>query len=64
MNVDRVEVREFLKDWANTKSKPHFAVLIEGRWGCGKTHFVLNLLEDESFSERKLDKSISEYAAR
>lgn len=43
----------FLKGWANTKSKPHFAVLIEGRWGSGKTHFILSLLEDEYFTNRK-----------
>lgn len=53
MSIDRVEVEKFLKDWANTKSKPHFAVLIEGRWGCGKTHFVTKLLDDESFTDRK-----------
>lgn len=53
MGIDRTEVRDFLKDWANTNSKPHFAVLIEGRWGCGKTHFVTRLLEDETFTDRK-----------
>lgn len=53
MSVNRAEVAEFLKNWANTNSKPHFAVLIEGRWGCGKTHFVTRLLEDESFTDRK-----------
>ncbi|MBB3992405.1 hypothetical protein GGR95_000024 [Sulfitobacter undariae] len=53
MGIDRVEVEKFLKDWANTKSKPHFAVLIEGLWGCGKTHFVTKLLEDGSFTDRK-----------
>ncbi|WGT50401.1 P-loop NTPase fold protein [Thioclava nitratireducens] len=53
MSVDRTEVKKFLKNWANTKSKPHFAVLIEGRWGCGKTHFVTKLLEDDAFTNRK-----------
>lgn len=53
MSVDRAEVRKFLNNWANTKSKPHFAVLIEGPWGCGKTHFVLKLLEDERFTSRR-----------
>lgn len=53
MGIDRFEVKKFLKNWANTKSKPHFAVLIEGRWGCGKTHFVTKLLEDDSFTDRK-----------
>lgn len=53
MGVDRAEVKKFLKNWANTSSKPHFAVLIEGRWGCGKTHFVRQLLEDDAFTERK-----------
>lgn len=53
MSVDRAEVEKFLKNWANTKLKPHFAVLIEGRWGCGKTHFVTKLLEDATFTDRK-----------
>lgn len=53
MSVDRTEVKKFLKNWANTKSKPHFAVLIEGRWGCGKTYFVTKLLEDDAFTHRK-----------
>lgn len=53
MSVDRAEVKKFLKDWANTSSKPHFAVLIEGRWGCGKTYFVTKLLEEEEFTDRK-----------
>lgn len=53
MSVDRAEVKKFLKNWANTSSKPHFAVLIEGRWGCGKTHFVTRLLEDDAFTDRK-----------
>lgn len=53
MSVDRTEAVKFLKNWANTKSKPHFAVLIEGRWGCGKTYFVTKLLEDDAFTDRK-----------
>lgn len=53
MSVNRNEVKEFLKSWANTKSPPHFAVLIEGQWGCGKTHFVTELLKDEKFTKRK-----------
>jgi hypothetical protein len=53
MGIDRIEVEKFLKNWANTTSKPHFAVLIEGRWGCGKTHFVTKLLEDDTFTDRK-----------
>lgn len=53
MSVDRSEVEKFLKNWANTSSKPHFAVLIEGSWGCGKTHFVTKILDDNAFTDRK-----------
>lgn len=53
MGIDRAEVEKFLKEWSNTKSKPHFAVLIEGRWGCGKTHFLTKLIEDDAFTDRK-----------
>lgn len=49
----RSEIQTFLSEWANTKNSPHFAVLIEGEWGCGKTHFVNSLLESKTFKTQK-----------
>jgi len=54
MSTERADATAFLKEWANCPTNPHFAVLIEGPWGCGKTHFVKRLLEDESFTNRKI----------
>jgi KAP-like P-loop domain-containing protein len=51
--IARKEIEKFLNEWVNTKNSPHFAVLIEGKWGCGKTHFVNSLIEDEKFTKRK-----------
>ena len=47
MTTDRKQVEEYIKDWANSETSPHFAVLIEGAWGCGKTHFVKGLIESK-----------------
>ena len=49
----RSAVRKFIARWANSTTNPHFAVLIEGRWGSGKTYFVNEFLEDEEFTKRK-----------
>jgi len=51
--IARKEIEKFLNEWVNTTNSPHFAVLIEGKWGCGKTHFVKSLIEDENFTKRK-----------
>ena len=48
----RSAVKEYLKDFANSPEEPHFAVLIEGEWGCGKTHFCKQLIGDESFTDK------------
>lgn len=53
MSTERGDAAAFLKEWANCSTSPHFAVLIEGPWGCGKTHFVKSLVEDDSFINRK-----------
>ena len=48
------QIREFLRTWTNTENKPHFAVLIDGRWGSGKTHFVTKLVEEKCFTRRRV----------
>ena len=52
MQTHREKVRDFLRLWVNTKNSPHFAVLIEGEWGCGKTFFIKNLIKEKNFTKR------------
>ena len=52
MQTHREKVRDFLRLWVNTKNSPHFAVLIEGAWGCGKTFFIKNLIKEKNFTKR------------
>lgn len=54
MSADLFQVEKFLKHWVNTESSPHFAVLLKGSWGCGKTHFVKSTLEAKKFTKRRL----------
>lgn len=46
--------KKFLSQWANQVENPHFAVLIEGQWGCGKTHFIKSLIQDSEFTEKDI----------
>ena len=54
MTTDRKQVEEYIKDWATSETSPHFAVLIEGAWGCGKTHFIKGLTNNKDFTEKKI----------
>ncbi|UXM96106.1 KAP family NTPase [Bartonella sp. HY329] len=37
------EVAAYIKDYLNNKNFAQFAVLLTGKWGSGKTHFILDL---------------------
>lgn len=54
LQFNRIETRKFIKGWANRETSPHFAVLIQGEWGCGKTHFVQSFINDSDFTDRKV----------
>lgn len=48
----------YIKDsYIDSKMEPHFAVLIKGDWGCGKTFLVKKILE-EQYGENYKDKVI------
>jgi|GEM_PF-1502379 len=49
----RDQIRHFLSSWTNSPDNPKFAVLIEGKWGCGKTHFIQSLVHVPDFTQRK-----------
>jgi len=49
----RNQIRHFLSKWTNSPDNPKFAVLIEGKWGCGKTHFIQSLVNEPDFTKRK-----------
>ncbi|QQA44314.1 P-loop NTPase fold protein [Pelagovum pacificum] len=50
----RNQIRHFLSNWTNSTDNPKFAVLIEGKWGCGKTHFIQSLVYQPDFTKRKI----------
>ncbi|SFL59051.1 KAP family P-loop domain-containing protein [Loktanella salsilacus] len=49
----RNQIRQYLSSWVNSPDNPKFAVMIEGRWGCGKTHFIQSLVSQPDFTKRK-----------
>lgn len=49
----RSAIKNYLGIWVNSENNPHFAVLIEGKWGSGKTHFVNEILNDDKFTKKK-----------
>lgn len=44
-------VSKYCKKFIQSQTSPHFAILLKGEWGCGKTFFIKKLI-----SELKLDK--------
>jgi len=47
-------IANYLVDWATAQMNPKFAVLIDGAWGSGKTHFVKSLINNDSFDTKKV----------
>jgi hypothetical protein len=49
------EIREFLDFYCDNKARLDYAVLIDGPWGCGKTHFVKTYLADRDEKAKRID---------
>jgi len=49
----RTEIEKFLQKWTNARTPPKFGVLIEGKWGAGKTHFINSILSNEKFTKKR-----------
>ncbi|MCF6220739.1 MAG: KAP family NTPase [Robiginitomaculum sp.] len=49
----RNKIENYLKNWVNTQTPPKFGVLIEGKWGAGKTHFIKSILTKKGFTKKK-----------
>ena len=47
-------IYKYCKKFIQSKSSPHFAILLKGEWECGKTFFIKKLLNDK---EVKLEKN-------
>ena len=47
-------IKEYLEDYVNLNN-PQYAVLITGKWGCGKTYFIKQLIEQWGISDEKSD---------
>lgn len=60
-------VLEFLESYIGLESNPEYAVMLKGKWGCGKTWFIKRFIE-KVISDKKLKKSelvyISVYGAQ
>ena len=54
MSSNRKEIRAFLSSWVNTDTSPHFAVLVQGEWGCGKTYFIKSIADEKGFTRRRI----------
>jgi hypothetical protein len=52
-DLARNQIRQFLSTWTNSTDNPKFAVLIHGEWGCGKTYFIQDLVNQPDFTKRK-----------
>jgi hypothetical protein len=52
-DLARNQIRQFLSTWTNSSDNPKFAVLIHGEWGCGKTYFIQDLVNQPDFTKRK-----------
>ena len=40
-------IKKYLKYYCNDKNITPFAVLLKGKWGCGKTHFIKNYIKEQ-----------------
>ena len=49
--ISNAKIEEYLKEFISGQSSPKFAVLLDGRWGSGKTHFVKSFFENNQFGE-------------
>ncbi|MBO7059612.1 MAG: AAA family ATPase [Fibrobacter sp.] len=46
-------VSEYCKKFIQSKNSPHFAILLKGDWGCGKTFFIKNLINSLKIDKEK-----------
>lgn len=48
-------VYDYCKKFILSETSPHFAILLKGEWGCGKTFFVKKLISDSALKLEKKD---------
>lgn len=39
-----------IQDYMNDKKSPEYAILLHGKWGCGKTFFCKKFMEKEEYT--------------
>lgn len=44
--TENQHIKEYLDYYCDIKNDTPFAVLLKGKWGCGKTHFIRKYIED------------------
>ena len=42
---------KYCKEFIESKESPHFAILLKGKWGVGKTYFIEKLIKEYADSE-------------
>lgn len=45
-NNHNIHIEEFLEYYCKLKKSPEYAVLLKGKWGCGKTWFIKKLMSE------------------
>ncbi|MFR9502986.1 MAG: P-loop NTPase fold protein [Rikenellaceae bacterium] len=53
MNTDYI--KEYLKDYF-AMDNPQYAVMLKGKWGCGKTYFIKNIIGELASPEATVDE--------
>ena len=52
---DNLQLTKYLNEYIKMK-KPQFAVMITGKWGCGKTYYINHRIEEWKKHKNKTDK--------
>ena len=50
-------VFDYCKEYIEGETSPQFAVFLKGEWGCGKTHFINQLIGNYTEESEKIKKS-------
>jgi len=57
-NTDRQTIAQYIKQWVDGNTNPHFAVLLDGPWGSGKTHFIKHMDDYVSIDRKAIYVSL------
>lgn len=58
MSNKNQHIKEYLEYYVKLEN-PQYAVLLNGKWGCGKTYFIKNLLQEWSEDDNEDDQTVN-----